>query len=344
MINEFVDTHKVGTVFGDLLITRYLGSAARLHNPGSAEDLRRFRATARVFQRYGRQYPFDWLVIAAQAYQESRLDQGLRGRAGAVGVMQITPATAAGVGIRDVTTVDDNVHAGVKYLRFVADRYYADEPVDRPNKALFAFASYKAGPERVQRLRAKAHALGLSPNCGSTTSKPSPAREVGREMVDYVGKSPGTRSPSRRSSRASSGRSGAPAPAPTPLVDGLGEAELLDAVADLIAVQAEQRRRPRLVAAAALERLDDQAALELLEIDALGRQRDRRAPPCAWPPAPGSPVGSSHVALGEQHGALDGVAQLADVARPAVGAAARAAPSATRRARCLRNSRLNRST
>ena len=187
VINEFVDTHKVGTVFGDLLIARYLGSAARLHNPGAAEDLRRFRATARIFQKYGRQYQFDWLVIAAQAYQESRLDQGLKGPAGAVGVMQITPATAAGVGITDVTTVDDNVHAGVKYLRFVADRYYADEPIDGPNKALFAFASYKAGPERVQRLRAKAHALGLSPNLWFNNVELVAAREVGRGMVDYVG-------------------------------------------------------------------------------------------------------------------------------------------------------------
>lgn len=186
VINEFVDSHKVGTVFGNLLIKRYLGSAARLHNPGAAEDLRRFRETAAIFQKYARQYQFDWLVIAAQAYQESRIDQSRRGRGGAVGVMQITPATAAEVGFRDVTAVDDNVHAGVKYLRFVADRYYADEPVDRANKALFAFASFKAGPARVQRLRAKARALGLSPNLWFNNVELVAAREIGRETVDYV--------------------------------------------------------------------------------------------------------------------------------------------------------------
>ena len=49
-------------------------------------------------------------------------------------------------------------------------------------------------------------------------------------------------------------------------------AEFLDAVADLVAVQAEQRAGPRLVAAAAPERLDDQASLELLEVDARRRQ------------------------------------------------------------------------
>ena len=185
-INEFVDSHRVGTVFGNLLIKRYLGSAARLHNPGAADDLRRFRATAGILQKYSRQYQFDWLVIAAQAYQESRLDQNRKSGDGGVGVMQITPATAAEVGVRDVTTVDANVHAGVKYLRFVVDRYYANEPVDRQNKALFAFASYKAGPERVQRLRAKARALGLSPNVWFNNVELVAAREIGRETVDYV--------------------------------------------------------------------------------------------------------------------------------------------------------------
>jgi membrane-bound lytic murein transglycosylase MltF len=100
--------------------------------------------------------------------------------------MQITPARAAEVGISDVTTIDDNVHAGVKYLRFIVDRYYADEPVDPVNKALFGFASFKAGPERVQRLRAKARALGLSPNLWFNNVELVAAREIGRETVDYV--------------------------------------------------------------------------------------------------------------------------------------------------------------
>ena len=90
------------------------------------------------------------------------------------------------MGFRDVTAVDDNVHAGVKYLRFVVDRYYADEPVDRVNKALFAFASYKAGPERVQRLRAKARVLGLSPNVWFNNVELVAARDIGRETVEYV--------------------------------------------------------------------------------------------------------------------------------------------------------------
>jgi membrane-bound lytic murein transglycosylase MltF len=184
--NAFVDAHKAGTIFGNLLITRYLGSAARLRNPGAAEDLRRFRSTAGIFQKYGRQYQFDWLVIAAQAYQASGLDQSLKGPGGAQGIMQITPAAAGEVGFRDVTTVDDNIHAGVKYLRFLADRYYADERMDRLNKALFAFASYNAGPARVQRLRAKAEALGLSPNVWFNNVEVVASREIGRETVDYV--------------------------------------------------------------------------------------------------------------------------------------------------------------
>ena len=186
-INEFVDSHRVGTVFGSLLIKRYLGSAARLQNPGAAEDLRRFRATAAHLPEVQPASTSSTGWSSRRRPIRSRASTRThKGRAGAVGVMQITPATAADVGIRDITAVDDNVHAGVKYLRYVVDRYYADEPVDRQNKALFAFASYKAGPERVQRLRAKARALGLSPNVWFNNVEVVAAREIGRETVDYV--------------------------------------------------------------------------------------------------------------------------------------------------------------
>src|SRR5205823_11554497 len=95
------------------------------------------------------------------------------------------------------------------------------------------------------------------------------------------------------------------------------ELELLDAVANLIAIEPEQRGRARLVPAAALERLHHKRALELLELDAVRRQLHALGQPNAG-------AGERKVfiaellALGEQHRALDGVAQLADIAGPAV--------------------------
>jgi membrane-bound lytic murein transglycosylase MltF len=128
-------------------------------------------------------------MVAAQAYQESRLEQKLRSPAGAVGVMQVKPSTAAGapIHIRDVHRVENNIHAGVKYLRYIVDEYFKDEPMDAVNKGLFAFASYNAGPARIAGLRRKAEAGGLDPNRWFGHVERVAAREIGRETVQYVG-------------------------------------------------------------------------------------------------------------------------------------------------------------
>jgi membrane-bound lytic murein transglycosylase MltF len=186
VVNDFVRTHRAGTTFGNVIIKRYLGSASRLKNPAAEADLKRFRSAAASFRKYAGQYDFDWLVIAAQAYQESRIDQSLKSSAGAVGVMQIKPATAAEVGVPNVDDLDSNIHAGVKYVRFLVDRYYKDEPMDRLNRGLFAFASYNAGPAKVRRMRAKAKEIGLNPNIWFNNVELVAGEVIGRETVDYV--------------------------------------------------------------------------------------------------------------------------------------------------------------
>jgi len=186
VVNDFVRTHRAGTTFGNVMIQRYLGSEKRLKNPTTEADLKRFRSAAASFRKYAGQYDFDWLVIAAQAYQESRIDQRLKSSAGAVGVMQIKPSTAAEVGVRNVNDLDSNVHAGVKYIRFLVDRYYKDEPMDRLNRGLFAFASYNAGPAKVRRMRAKAKEMGLNENVWFNNVELVAGSMIGRETVDYV--------------------------------------------------------------------------------------------------------------------------------------------------------------
>jgi len=127
--------------------------------------------------------------VAAQAYQESQIDQSRRSSAGAVGIMQIKPSTAAGspINVRGVeTSAERNIEAGVKYLRFIADRYFSDEPMDRLNKGLFTVASYNAGPARIAQLRKKAVNMGLDPNRWFGHVEVVAAREIGRETVQYV--------------------------------------------------------------------------------------------------------------------------------------------------------------
>jgi membrane-bound lytic murein transglycosylase MltF len=141
------------------------------------------------FRKYGDKYDVPWLLIAAQAYQESTIDQTKKSPVGAVGVMQIKPSTAAGapISISGVeASADRNIEAGVKYLRFMVDRYYKDAPMTRVNKGLFAMASYNAGPARVAALRRKAAAQGLDPNVWFGNVEVVAAREIGRETVQYV--------------------------------------------------------------------------------------------------------------------------------------------------------------
>jgi len=116
------------------------------------------------FKKYGDQYDVDWLLMAAQGYQESQLNQDARSKVGAIGVMQVMPATGKELKVGDISKIEPNIHAGVKYMRWMIDNYYGSEPMTKLDKALFAFASYNAGAGRISQLRKQAAKRGLDPN------------------------------------------------------------------------------------------------------------------------------------------------------------------------------------
>jgi membrane-bound lytic murein transglycosylase MltF len=188
VINGFIKKHRKGTLMGNILFKRYLESTKWVRNSLSDEEFQRFKETVQFFKKYADMYDFDWLVVAALAYQESRIDQSKRSQAGAIGVMQVLPSTAAdrNVGIQNIEKIENNIHAGVKYLRFMIDRYYAKEPMDRLNKGLFALASYNAGPAKVAKLRKEAREMGLDPNVWFRNVEIVAAKRIGRETVQYV--------------------------------------------------------------------------------------------------------------------------------------------------------------
>ena len=124
--------------------------------------------------------------MAAQGYQESGLDQNKKSPVGAIGVMQVMPATGKEMKVGDIRKLDANVHAGVKYVRFMIDHYYADEPMSEVNKGLFTFASYNAGPARINQLRERAAKRGLDPNKWFNNVEILAAESIGRETVQYV--------------------------------------------------------------------------------------------------------------------------------------------------------------
>jgi len=128
----------------------------------------------------------DYLLMIAQGYQESRLDQNAKSPVGAIGVMQVMPATGKDMNVGDITKLEPNIHAGVKYIRYMMNQFYADEPMDPLNKGLITFASYNAGPGRVSQLRKEAAKRGLNPNKWFNNVEVVAAEKVGRETVQYV--------------------------------------------------------------------------------------------------------------------------------------------------------------
>ena len=189
VINDFIKGHGQGTKLGNILFKRYLQNTKYVKNSMSQKELKKYNAMVALFKKYAGEYNFPYLMIVAQAYQESGLDNTKRSPAGAVGVMQLLPTTATdpNVDIADIEQLENNIHAGTKYMRFIVDQYYKDESMDDVNKLLFAFASYNAGPARIKDLRKKAAAMGLDPNVWFRNVEIAAAKTIGRETVQYVG-------------------------------------------------------------------------------------------------------------------------------------------------------------
>jgi membrane-bound lytic murein transglycosylase MltF len=164
----------------------YLAKLKQLHAATQGGDMQRFRDTVEIFRQYAGQYRFDTLLLVAQGYQESRLDQGARSRVGAVGLMQLMPQTGRALGVGDIHKADPNVHAGAKYMAQLMDNYFKDVPFDEQNHNLFAFAAYDIGPEKIQSLRREAEAEKLDPNVWFNNVERVAAARVGQEPVRYV--------------------------------------------------------------------------------------------------------------------------------------------------------------
>ena len=165
---------------------RYLESVKYVKNAAADAERRKLQAVIDLFRKYGAQYDLDYLLMAAQGYQESTLDQNVKSPVGAIGVMQVMPPTGKELKVGDITKLEPNIHAGVKYMRFMMDQYFKDEPMDDLNKGLMTFASYNAGPGRVRQLRREAEKRGLDPNVWFGNVERVASERIGRETVTYV--------------------------------------------------------------------------------------------------------------------------------------------------------------
>ena len=185
-VNVWLREHPQGSLFTNVLEQRYLKSVKYVKNSTSDAERKKFQSIVGLFQKYSTQYDMDYLLMAAQGYQESTLDQNIKSPVGAVGVMQVMPATGKELGVGDISQIEPNIHAGVKYMRFMMDEYFKDEPMDNLNKGLMTFASYNAGPGRIRQLRREAEKRGLNPNVWFGNVERVASERIGRETVQYV--------------------------------------------------------------------------------------------------------------------------------------------------------------
>jgi membrane-bound lytic murein transglycosylase MltF len=167
-------------------MAQYFKRVRQIKDPTGTAEWMRFEETLALFQKYGQRYAFDPLMLAAQGYQESQLDQNAKSHVGAIGVMQLMPATGADLKVGDIRITEPNIHAGTKYMDQLMTKYFPKAGFSEANRSLFAFASYNAGPGRISQMRTLAVKRGLDPDKWFNNVEIVTAEKVGIETTTYV--------------------------------------------------------------------------------------------------------------------------------------------------------------
>jgi membrane-bound lytic murein transglycosylase F len=115
-----------------------------------------------LVRKYSDRYGFDWRLVTAQMYQESRFNPKAKSHIGARGLMQLMPRTAKEMGVIDIVDPASSIRGGVKYLDWLRDRFDADLVIS--DRLWFTLAAYNAGSGHVQDARRLAGQLGHNPD------------------------------------------------------------------------------------------------------------------------------------------------------------------------------------
>lgn len=187
-VDAYLKTCRKGTLLGNIYFKRYYKDEDRLRNPVEIENWKKLENTKGLIRKYAARYGFDWLLILAMAFQESGLDHDRKSAAGAVGIMQIRPSTARdrNIAIQNVHRLEHNIHAGVKYLGFLRDRYFRGDHIQPRDQVRLSLAAYNAGPAKIRRARKLAEKMGLDPNRWFRNVELAALRVIGQETVRYV--------------------------------------------------------------------------------------------------------------------------------------------------------------
>lgn len=189
LMAEINDFYKKSTLKTGVIMYRARQTLKRIKqikNNINREEYARFEKIIAFFEKYGKQYDFDSLMLAAQGFQESQLKQETRSRSGAIGVMQVLPSTGKSLKVGDIRQTEANIHAGTKYMDILMSKYFQGAKFDEENRALFALASYNAGPGNISKMRKIAAAQGFNPNVWFDNVEIVTAAKIGIETTTYV--------------------------------------------------------------------------------------------------------------------------------------------------------------
>lgn len=188
-LNSFIKKHaKPGRFLGNSVYKKYFKDSYWIKEPLTYDLLQKIDCLQYYFEYYGEFYGIDWHLIAALAYQESRFVQKKKSGMGAVGIMQIKPSTSRDkhVNLTNIHDLEENIHAGIKYLAFLKERYFSDDKYSEKEKINFALAAYNAGPTRLIRLKNEAIKTGVNPYKWFYHLETVARKRIGLETVNYV--------------------------------------------------------------------------------------------------------------------------------------------------------------
>ena len=185
-IDDFFRNWAMKQGVAEYRMNSYMKKVRELKDPTASAEYKRFQQTLKLFEKYGNQYGFDPLMLAAQGYQESQLNQQAKSHVGAIGIMQLMPDTGEQMKVGDIHVAESNIHAGAKYMDQLMTTYFPDARFSEGNRPLFAFASYNCGPGNVAKARKEAEKRGLDPDKWFNNVEIVVAQKVGTETTTYV--------------------------------------------------------------------------------------------------------------------------------------------------------------
>jgi len=183
---DFYRSHIKKQGLAGYRMKQYMSRVKQIKNSTGTSEWNRFEQTLALFEKYGQKYNFDPLMLAAQGYQESQLNQDAKSPVGAIGVMQVMPATGQELKVGDINVIEPNIHAGAKYMDQLMTKYFSDANFTENNRTLFAFASYNCGPGNISKMRKEAEKQGLDPNKWFNNVEIVTAQKIGMETTTYV--------------------------------------------------------------------------------------------------------------------------------------------------------------